>query len=452
ETEDHLLEGIYVGNTLWVLGEKGLYKKDQDRFIAIASFQGNASSFVYTNDTFYIIHTLTIEASNNQQEQIISKLSSVSAQTGLIEELYSLQRFYFTSINIFDKQIILGADQFGLYAFYDLVTQTSYYSSLGEGKILEIFPKNQELVLLTSDTSALWSIDRALSTEGSFVSEVYDATHTAVWGNFNAQISTPPNTRVQFFVQGGVTPNPKYWSDWVSITNMQQVPIPATRYIRYKAILTSDQKAIPYVHSVAFPFTQLNIKPVIDSTKIEQKSNNITFSWTASDANKDLLEYDIFLAEDGLPKIKINQQPLQETNFIFPKEMYPSGYKKITLVANDRPSNSDQTTLTTEYNSLPIMFDGEVPMISDFKVTKTAKNALIEVIVEDQHSIIKEAGYIINGNQTIRLIPTDGIFDSQTESFTFEIPLEEPVFIQLYTVDVALNKSVKGMTVLPTQQ
>ncbi|MGL4676171.1 MAG: hypothetical protein ACRCWI_00700 [Brevinema sp.] len=454
ETEDHLLKGLYIGNTLWVLGEKGLYKKDKDRFVAIASFQGNASGFVYTNDTFYVIHTVTIEAnsSNNQQEQVLSKLSSISVQTGLVEELYSLQRFYFTSINIFDKQIILGADQFGLYAFYDLVTQKSYYSSLGEGKILDIFPKNQELVILTSDTSVLWSIERSLSKEGSFISEVYDANYTAQWGNFNAQISTPPNTEIQFFVQGGVTENPKYWTDWVRITNMQKPPLPPTRYIRYKAILSSDQKAIPYVHGITFPYTQLNIKPSIDSTKIEQKNDHIAFSWTGSDANKDTLEYNIFLAEDGLPKIKLNQYPLQETNFIFAKDTYPSGYKKISLIANDRPSNSDQTALTTEYTSLPIMFDGEVPIISDFKITKQRQTALIEVIVKDQHSVIKDVGYTLNGTRTVRLIPIDGIFDALSESFSFEVPLEEAIFIQIYAEDAALNKSFKGMTILPSQQ
>ncbi len=445
-TEEHLLKGMYVNDTLWVLGEKGLYKKQNNQFIAIAMFEGDASSFVYTNGNFYIAHTVTVEENpaNNQPETLISKLSSVSAQTGLIQELYSLQNFYFTSINIFGQQIVLGADQF--YAFYDLVTKKSFFSSLGENKILDLFIKGSELIALTSES--LWGIHNDISTEGSFISEVYDAGNTAVWGEFTSQISTPPNTSVQFFVQSGVTEDPTYWGDWVSITNHQKIPTPSSRYLRYKVVLAStDKTSVPYIHSVKFPYTQLNIPPTINNTKISYENKNIVFSWRATDANKDNLEYTIYLAEDGMPKVQLKKQ--SETNFVFPQANYPSGIKKITLVVSDRPSNSDQTALTSEFTSLPIMFDGESPVISDLDITKQNDKAIVKFSVSDKHSIIESASYIINGNKTVKLVPVDGIFDSKTEEFTFEITLDKATFLQVSVKDSHNNISSRGVTLLP---
>lgn len=452
ETEEHLLKGMYVNNTLWILGEKGLYKKQNDKLIAVTTFQGDASGFVYTNNSFYVLHTITVEANpaNNQVEQITSKLSRVSADTGLIEELYSLQGSYFTSIHLHNKKVFIGADQYGLYISYDLVTKKNYYASLGAGKILEIFSKGQELQMLTSDSSALWSLSHNIATEGKFVSEVYDAGNVATWGKFTAQVSTPPNTSIQFFVQHGVTSNPNYWGEWIAITNNQKLPISPTRYMRYKATIKSDGKKAPYIHSIKFPYTELNIAPTITSTKIEPKENSIHFSWTAIDANMDSLEYNIWLASDGLPSVKLTEKPITDTNFIFSQQLLPAGTKKITLIASDRPSNSDQTQLTAEFSSLPIMFDGEIPLISTININKKEKTALVSFSAQDAHSTIKEAFYTINGHTRVNIIPTDGIFDSQNENFSFEVPNKEVSFIQITIIDQASNKATKGTTLLPT--
>lgn len=450
DVEEHLLQGLYVNDTLWILGEKALYKKQDDRFIAVALLEGTASAFTYTNDTFYVVHSITREEdpTTGQTEQIISKLTGISL-SGAVETLYELNGFYFTSVGVFDKSIIIGADQFGLYAVYDLVTEKSHFSGLGEGKILELFTLNDSLMLLTSDSSALWTMEDSISPTGSFTSEVYDTGRIASWGTFFTKVSTPPKTSVQFFVQSGVTKDPDYWEDWKEITSNQKITTPTARYIRYKATLTSDGDALPYVEEVSFPYTQLNIKPSINVVTVESSGQNIVLNWIASDPNKDTLEYDVYLAEDGLPKIKINIKKLAGTNFTFNKNSYPTGYKKFTIVASDRPSNSDATALTNDYTSIPIMFDSEVPIISDLIINKSAKLVTIKFSVSDAHSIIKNVSYIINGTKTIKLAPIDGIFDSMKEDFTFSIPLNEALFLQINASDNSSNNSAKGVTLLP---
>ena len=450
DTEEHLLQGLYINDTLWVLGEKALYKKQYDRFIAMALLEGTASAFTYTNNTFYVVHSITQEAdpTTGQAEQIISKLTAISS-SGSVETLYELTGFYFTSISVFNNSIIIGADQFGLYAMYDLVTEKTHYSGLGEGKILELLTINNSLMLLTSDSSALWTMEDSISPTGSFTSEVYDAGHIATWGKFFTKVSTPPQTSVQFFVQSGVTTNPNYWADWKEVTSNQKITTPKARYIRYKAILTSDGNSVPYIEEISFPYTQLNIKPSINVVTVEPNGQNIVLNWIASDPNKDTLEYDIYLAEDGLPKIKINRNKLSGTNFTFNKNSYPTGYKKFTIIASDRPSNSDATALTSDYTSIPIMFDSKVPIISELNITKSAQTVSIKFSVSDTHSIIKNVSYIINGTTTVKLVPIDGIFDSMKEEFSFEIPLNEALFLQINASDNSANTSTQGVTLLP---
>lgn len=449
DNEEHLLEGLYIDNVLWVLGEKALYKKVGDNFVALASFQGTASSFTYTNNTFYVVQTVTKEISNGtSKEQVTSFLTSVTID-GVVDELYSLQGFYFTSIGVFNRNIVIGADQFGLYAFYDLVTKKSYYASLGDGKILDIFSENNQLFLLSSGISGLWSIDKQLTSEGSFVSEIYDTGNVSYWGIFTSKIETPPNTSVQFFIQSGVTENPLYWDEWQPITSGEKIDLPNARYIRYRAVLTSSEGAAPYVFEVKILYTQVNLPPVIKSITIDRKKQEIALSWVVTDPNEDKLEYNIYLAEDGLPRVKINSVPITTTNFSFTNRLFPSESMRIIFVANDRLSNSDKTALTTQHTSLPIQFDSENPIINDISITKLNNKVTISVIIEDVHSLLTMVSYFINGANEVFLSPNDGIYDSSKEIFTFDLPLNQPFFLQINAKDQANNISSKGITILP---
>ena len=447
--EEHLLEGLYIDNTLWVLGEKALYYKDGDKFIALAGFQGTASSFTYINNHFYIIQSVTKENSNNElKPQVTSLMTSVS-RDGIVEELYDLQGFYFTSISSVKDQIVIGADKFGLYVFYDLITRKSYYASLGEGKILDMFYKNNQLFFLSSDKSALWSLGPNVTREGSFISEVYDTGAVSQWGQFSSSIETPPNTKVQFYIQSGVTADPSYWRDWKTIKKGEKISVPNARYVRYKAELSSDGKTAPYIFAIEFPYTQINTAPIIKSFSLEQKDASMILTWEATDPNKDSLEYHIYLAEDGLERVKLTERPISTTNFTFPNHLYPSGNKRVTLVASDRPSNSDSSALETSFTSLPVVFDSEAPIIGKIDVTKSSDKAIISVVIEDKYHILKKVSYLINGGNEVSLNPIDGIYDAKKESFNFSIPLKNTLFLQIKAVDKGNNQSFQGLTILP---
>ncbi len=452
QNEEHILAGLYIGDTLWVLGEKALYQKTNGKFTALAAFEGSASDFIYTNGSFYVLHTVTVKANPaaKQEEQVTSKLSKVEPATGLVEELYSMPRFYLNSIAFFDNQIIMGADQYGLYVFYDLTDKNSHFSSLGTGKIVDILHKGSELILVTADKSALWALQDSAASAGSFISKVYDAGASAKWGEFQAKITAPQHTAVKFFIQSGVTLDPEYWSDWIEITNKQMLPSTPHRYMRYKAELSSTSPdAVPYVHSIAFPYTQYNLPPSFNGSTVEQKNGDMVISWNASDPNSDKLEYTVFLAQDGMPSIQITENPITATNYAFKLASYPSGYKRIKVIASDRPSNSENTALTAELNTIPLMFDTIPPTITNFNVAKSAGKAIITFTALDTDSVINSASYIIDGTREYRLAPIDGIFDSQEEQFSFTVDLNKALFLQIKITDKAENTALHGETILP---
>ncbi|MGL4561510.1 MAG: hypothetical protein ACRCV0_04395 [Brevinema sp.] len=445
--EEHLIRGLYEDGSLWVLGETALYNIKDKKATAIASFDGTASGIVYQDKKFYIVLSESIKNIEDPKTEIVqSHLISVT-MNGIVEKLFSTQGFYFTGIGVFKDYVVVGGDQFGFYAMYDRITKKTELANLGMGKIIDIFNENNQLVLLTSDQSGLWSIENKLASEGSFISEVYDTGNISSWGKFDSSISTPPNTSISFFVQSGVTKDTSLWADWQPVTIGATIPVQNARFIRFKATLTSDNKAKPYIYEIKFPYTQQNLSPVIENVSIVQSNKDTMLSWTANDPNNDTLEYDVYLADDGMQKIKITTQPIQGTNFLIMNERFPSGYKRITLVASDKPSNATKTALTSEYHSIPILIDNESPIIADIRINKKNKTGSVRVI--DQLSVLKQVIVIFNGTKQVSLLPNDGIFDSKEEEFNFEIPLEETTFVQINAVDTAQNIATKGITVIP---
>ncbi|MGL4394165.1 MAG: hypothetical protein ACRCS8_02970 [Brevinema sp.] len=445
--EEHLIHGIYQGGSLWVLGETALYEVKNNKAIAIASFDGTASSFIYHKNKFYVIMSENIKNPEDPKSDIVnSTLLSVS-KDGVVERLYVTKGFYFTGIGAQKDHIVMGGDQFGFYARYDLVTKKTELASLGAGKIIEIFNHNNNLLFMTADESGFWTVGNVLAREGSFISEVYDTGNASSWGRFQANISTPPNTEIKFFIQSGVTKDPDLWRDWQEVKIGQNIPTPKARFIRYKAVLTSDTKAKPYVYEVKFPYTQQNLAPIFDNVTITQSNRDTLVGWVARDPNNDILEFDIYLAEDGMDKIKITPKPVQGTNFLIMNEMFPSGYKRITLVASDKPSNTPKDALTTEYHSIPVLIDSEGPRINPITINKRSKKA--SVSATDEFSIIKQMLVVIDGADPISILPKDGIFDDTREEFEFDVPVNKTTFIQVHITDAAGNTSTRGTTITP---
>ncbi|MGL5721394.1 MAG: hypothetical protein ACRCY4_03215, partial [Brevinema sp.] len=445
--EEHLLRGQYVGNTLWVLSEKALYKKEGTKITAVAAFNGTAASFVYHNNQFYVIQSVTTPPKNpSEKEQVVSSLISVSTN-GLSEELLTLNGFFFTAINADKNTVYIGGNQYGLTISYDIPSRNSQFSSLGTGKVLSIRPQGDNLVMLTADESALWTLYNRPATSGEFISEVYDTQVTSQWGTFTANASILPGTSVRYYVQTGVVPNTDYWNDWVPVVSGTKISAPEGRYVRYRAVLNSSQGRSPIVYGISFPYTQKNLAPKMERISAERRSGTVHVLWAASDPNKDNLTYDIFLHEIGRERVKINGDPLTATNYTFLNEQFPSGRKRVTVVASDLQSNAPETALTAELSTLPIVFDSEAPVIGDFTIERnnTDRTAIVSFTATDAYSPIQVASYLINGRNPKNIRPTDEIFDSLSETFRIRVPFG--IYLQFQVTDVAGNTASKGIYV-----
>ncbi|MGL5255175.1 MAG: hypothetical protein ACRC9L_09320 [Brevinema sp.] len=443
--EDHLLRGQYINTTLWILSEKALYKKEGSKITAVAAFNGTAASFVYHDNKFYVIQSVTTPPKNSsEKEQVVSSLISVTPE-GLTEELLSLQGFFFTAVNADNNTVYIGGNQYGLTISYDIPSRNSHFSSLGTGKVLSIRPQGDNLMMLTADESALWTLYNRPAVKGEFISEVYDTQVTSQWGEFTASASILPGTSVQYYVQTGVIPNTDYWSDWVPVAPGSKIGAPEGRYIRYRAVLNSSQGRSPVVYGISFPYTQRNLAPKMERISAERRPGTVLVTWAASDPNRDTLSYDIFMHEIGRERVKINGEPLTATNYTFYNEQFPSGKKRITVVASDIQSNAPETALKAELTTLPITFDSEAPVIGDFKIERNVadKTAVVSFTATDGYSPIQVVSYLINGRNPKNIRPIDEIFDSLTESFRIRVPFG--IYLQFQVTDTAGNTASKGI-------
>lgn len=445
--EEHLVRGMYIGNTLWVLSEKALYKKEGDKIIAVAAFNGVAANFVFHNGGFYVIQSVTTPAKTpDEKDQVISSLVFVNPN-GMLSELFSIPGFYFTAISAQGGTIHIGGDQFGLTASYDIAAKTVQYSALGTGKVLMIMPRPEGLRLLTAEESAIWSMGSNIAPQGEFISEVYDTGSLSQWGIFTANLSILPNTGVRFYVQSGVVKNTAYWGEWIEVLPGSKIDAPEGRYVRYKAVLTSRApKNSPTVYGVSFPYTQRNLPPRIEKITAERRPNGLQISWAASDPNKDNLQYDVYLHDVGMPRVKITAEPLSSTNLLFSNDSFSSGLKRVTVVVSDLPSNAPESALTAELVTQPLVFDSEAPVFGPFKVEqKENKTAAVTFTATDNISPIKIAAYMINGRNPRTIRPMDEIFDSLSETFSVIVP--QGAYVQFQVTDAAGNAASKGLFV-----
>jgi hypothetical protein len=95
------------------------------------------------------------------------------------------------------------------------------------------------------------------------------------------------------------------------------------------------------------------------------------------------------------------------------------------VVASDGLNNV--TALTGEAISTPFVVDNTAPIVHLSGVRTTGPgSAIVEGVIEDAASSIRNAAYALNSNDWHVIFPTDVIFDSPTEALSVVIDQLKP--------------------------
>lgn len=319
----------------------------------------------------------------------------------------------------------------------------------------------------TASPAGVYKLGRELADSGTYTSPVMDAGSHATWGAVRWAQSQQPARVVQFFTRSGNTENPiKNWSPWsrLAIVNGPQINSPKARYLQWKVEL-QNRDVSPDIFSVSLSYLPQNLRPQITKLTLHEpgivfqssfpsndppvagldrpsfsqtsaSSNNgitrqstpnlgrriyrkglQTIEWTAHDRNNDILSYDLFYKKDVESTWLPLRRTLETTLYTWDTSSTPDGAYLVRLIATDRPSNTEESSLSDLQESARFLIDNTQPTIQFLESTIVDGAVNISFLVRDEQSPIQHVEYSIDALNWTTLYAEDGIADSEVENF-----------------------------------
>jgi hypothetical protein len=399
--------------------------------------------------------TATPEAKSSADSKEPSKSSSASAPPAPSSGENSVYRIAFdgTVREVFrektlvlsllrkDGGLIVGTGMEGqLFEVDEATRERGEIARLDHGQILSMCRrKDGSIVLGTGDPGKLYVLKDRFATKGTITSEVLDAKLVSKWGAMHWQADTPAGTSVSVAVRSGNVADPdETWSDWsAEQTEPEKATIaaPPARFLQYRVTLTSDAKAAasPTLRALTLRYATTNQAPEV--TKVEVPDLNavnldnpkkLKFKWAATDANEDELTYALYIRKEGWSNWVLLEDDLEKTDYEWDTQTAPSGMYRLKVVASDRKDNPDGDALTGDKLSAPFVVCHSPPVVNLKVVGVEGEQAVVEATATSPLVRLTAASFAVNGKKWINVFPSDGLFDSKTETFRFKTETLKP--------------------------
>ncbi len=302
------------------------------------------------------------------------------------------------------------------------------------------------LYMGTAGNGGVFVLGKGFEKKGTIISKVFTAKQIAGWGTMNVSAEIPAGCGVTIATRSGnvAKPDEKTWSDWSieTIVGAGWLPIasPAGRFLQYRLTLAGEGKATPSVNRVTLVHQVGNIAPAVSAVQVAAGSGPKpgtgaggpmrfrTIQAKASDPNGDKMQFAFYFRRVGREKwIKLLDKS--------PKPMYawdtqavPDGPYEVRVEVTDAPSNAPSAAMTAARISRQFLADNTKPVVADL-VAKPLADGRVRLTgkTSDALSRIRRIYYAVDSNKEWhRLLPEDGICDSQNEKFSTTITdLEE---------------------------
>ncbi len=324
---------------------------------------------------------------------------------------------------------------------------------------------------------------------GEWVSAVKDTGRTSRFGAFRWEGDVPAGTRVEFAFRSGESSAPdNTWSPWTPFAERQRAdrnPAPAARYMQIKVRMSSDGARVPAVRRIEAAYRNRNAAPAVDTftalppnevyarsasggsnifettapdekgifTSLEEpraegaprrllRKGYRTLTWRATDADSDILSYDIEFRPLSSTRWMPLRRNLKETFYSFDTTSLPDGDYVFRLIASDAEANPEEKK-TGSRDSSPVRVDNTPPVIRRIG----SNGSTFEFEATDAASPILEAEYSVDSKEWVRVEPKDGLSDSMQESYV--IPLDAKLrggFLLIRVTDASRNVAAASFT------
>jgi sugar lactone lactonase YvrE len=301
----------------------------------------------------------------------------------------------------------------------------------------------------TSNLGKVFLIGPALTSEGTYDSDIFDAHIFSRWGR--SQFRGVGN--VQLFARSGNVDNPdRNWSSWqpVDFSKDAALNVPSARFIQWRAVLRAGNPA-PRVDSVVINYLPKNVAPQIDDVTMlvgmrypqvlkpvnvdpaitmpppapMRDHDAISVKWSAHDDNDDQLAYSIYYRGDGESRWLLLKEGISEKFYSFDAGLLPDGGYIIKVVASDAPSHSPGDALTSDKESGRFEVDTTPPQIESLTAAMQGGQIHVTFHATDTFSPIKRAEYSVDAGDWQFIEPVDQISDNKAENYRFQIKLPD---------------------------
>lgn len=368
-----------------------------------------------------------------------------------------------------------------------LETSGKLYAATGnEGRIYEIDPAGDRKIMLakltpkqaasllrlpdgalivgTANAATVVRIADRYAEKGTLVSEPLDADQIVRWGRVKWKANVPNGTRLSVATRSGnvsdaESPGWSDWSDELNATTPQQITSAGARLLQYRLTFeTTVADKTPKLTEVSLSRMQENRAPEVTSVdvmsaqeaagkpgtppQIKQAANAGSYpdddlptpqiywvaDWDAKDPNEDELAYEVYFRKEGRSRWIELADDVEKSPQLWDTRTVEDGRYEIRVVASDAESNPVGWELSDARISDPVIIDNTPPIVSinEFR-TLGDDGVYVRATFTDKLSTIEQAGYSVDSSEEWkRLAADDDIFDSPTETVTFQIDDLEP--------------------------
>ncbi|MBI4975982.1 MAG: hypothetical protein HZC28_00775 [Spirochaetes bacterium] len=339
----------------------------------------------------------------------------------------------------------------------------SLVAKIDERQILSFAKSKDGILAATGNAGAVYRLDVAYRTSGSFVSETLDAGSLTRWGSVRMKAKVPAGGNILVETRSGnVNSADATWSSYTPVVS-NRIMSSEGRYLQYRLTLSNKNVSTsPEVESLSLSYIPMNAAPEITGVKcttayrqLSQKDavkkpqllqNTAMVTWNYYDANGDTLRYEVYYRREGEQKYKLLKGDLREPSCVFDAQKLSSGVYYFKVTATDAYDNDVREALTGEAISSPFVFDQTVPQVKDFVYVADKNGKRVSFRAVDDLSVIKSIRYAVDGGEWVYANPNDGQCDASAEELSFTAAADSDA-IAIEVTDVEGNSAVYAFTV-----
>ena len=322
----------------------------------------------------------------------------------------------------------------------------------------------------TANTGKVYLLSHGNATEGTYLSDVFDAGVFSQWGRAEVEMGTGSSVdSFDFYARAGNIDNPeRAWSDWKKVTpNVGPLGLDSARFVQWKAVLRPGAD----IASVGINYLPVNMAPVVDEIVVQpgarvipgpieaaqaqqvpinfpvrqnpavisfvqepgreplvglRDKSFVTVRWIAHDDNGDTLSYAVYYRGEGERNWLLLKKNIRQTYLSFDAQLLPDGPYRLKVVASDAPSHNPGEALTGDKLSDRFVIDTTPPVVSSMAAHLINGKIHVELTATDATTPISHAEYSVDAGPWQYISPVGNISDSLTERFSFDAPLRAP--------------------------